>query len=87
MVYLGKVVCEIRTGENVVSILPICEVILRKICARYNDLVINTVQLHVLQTPPFVETVWDNLFTQASEVWGMVHSDFDALAEFGNQWG
>lgn len=51
--------------ENMVSILAICEIIVRQIRARENDFVVCAVEFHVLESPAFVDAVGDVFFAKA----------------------
>lgn len=70
-----------------IPILPVGKIIRRKVCARHYDLVVDAIELHVLQSPSFVETFWHDLLFKALEVGGVVHPDFDAGGEFVDERG
>jgi hypothetical protein len=48
VVDLGEVVCQVLGLKEMISILAIGEVIARKIRARHDDLIIYTIQFHML---------------------------------------
>jgi len=57
------------------------------IIPREDELIINSIQLHVLQSPPFIDSTGYDGFTYASQVRSMEHADFDSpLTEFLDKW-
>lgn len=62
-----------------VPVLAVCEVIVAQVRAGDDDLVIDSVQLHVLQSPTLVETLGDDLLPQSAEVRCVIHADVDAV--------
>ena len=66
--------------EDMVAILPICEIVVRQIRARHNDLVVDSIQLHVLQSPPFIDPLRENGLASSSEVGRMIHADIHPVS-------
>jgi hypothetical protein len=74
--------------EEVVTILAVGEVVAGEVGAGHDDLVVDAVELHVLETPAFVDAFGNVFLAQACEVGRVVHTDFDALgSELGDQRG
>lgn len=49
-----------------------------------DDLVIKTIQLHMLKTPPFIDTLRQDGFSQPGQVRRMEHAYLYAIAKLGH---
>lgn len=70
-----------------VAILAVGEVIVREIGTGENDFVVKTVELDVLQPPPFVDALGDQSFAQSGQVRRVVHANLHLVGKFGRQRG
>lgn len=52
---------------------------------RKNNLVINSVELHMLQTPSLVYPLWNDLLLETLEIGSMEHAYLNTLAMFAHQ--
>ena len=54
---------------------------------RENELIVNSIQLHVLQSPTFIDSTRYDSFTHAGQVRSMEHANLNSpLAEFLHEW-
>ena len=81
----GKVVGDSFRGEDVVAILTIGKVVIRKICARENHFIIGAIQLHVLQSPALVDALRDIFLAETGEIRRVVHADLNLIRKLSNE--
>lgn len=54
----------------------------------HDQLVIHAIELHMLESPPFINTAGDYFLAQTGEIWGVEHAYFYSLwSEFRYQRG
>lgn len=82
---LRKVLRKLCIFEQMVSVLAIGKIIGTEISATHDDLVIDTVEFHVLKSPTFVDTFGDNLLAQAGQVRRVKHADVNPRSKFGDE--
>lgn len=82
---LVEVVRQGRRAEEMVTILSVCEVITGQVRTGHDDFVIHSIELHVLKTPAFVDTLGDDLLPETGEIGCVEHADFDSASKLGDQ--
>lgn len=69
-----------------IPVLSVREVIVAQVRAGDDNLVVDAVQLHVLQSPALVEALGDDLLPEPTEVRCVVHADVNAVcAKLGHE--
>lgn len=87
MVDFGEIVCHALRAKDVIAVLAVGEIIIGEICAGEDEFIVGAVELHVLQTPAFVDAPGDQFFPQPGQVRCVVHADFYPIWEFGGERG
>lgn len=73
------VVRDIFGREEMIPVLSIREIVRGQVCPGKQDLVIESVELHVLQTPSLVDSLRNVAFSEAGQVRRVIHAYFDAV--------
>jgi hypothetical protein len=68
-----------------ISILSICEIITTQVCPGENNLVIHTIEFYMLQSPAFIETLWDETFLDTPEIGSMIHANVNPITKLFNE--
>lgn len=84
---LVEVIRKCSGTQKMIAILTVGEVVVRQVCSGHDYLVINTVKLHVLQAPAFVDSFRDDLLPKTGEIRGVKHTNFNPVPKFGYQGG
>lgn len=66
-------------GEDVVPVLSVGEVVVREVSSGHDQLVIYAIELHMLESPSFIDAARDHFLAQTGEIWGVEHAYFYSL--------
>lgn len=69
-----------------IPVLTVGEVVIGQVGAGHAEFVVDAIQLHVLEAPAFIDTIWDEFLSETSQVRSVVHAYLNAVhAKVGNQ--
>ena len=70
-----------------VSILTVGKVVCTEVRATHDNLVINAIEFHMLQTPAFIDALGNKPLAKAGQIGCVKHANLDPGTELGDERG